>query len=245
MSQTAVADGAGARSPMTGVIAALTTVVTLLFLAPVFSDLPEATLGALVFVAAIGLVDIDKVRRIFAADRRDGILAVLAALGVAAMGALDGILVAVLISVLTLLYETSRRPVEVVNLVARQASPLEPVPAGLLVLHPVSEIYFANVEHLRREILEAIADSPTPPRVVLLDATSVAVFEYSAHQALRQLIEDVEARGIVVWEAERPGEAADAADRYRAAHGQEAVRQFPTVEAAVSAYLSEFAPNER
>jgi MFS superfamily sulfate permease-like transporter len=128
MSQTAVADGAGAKSPLTGIVGAVTVVVTVLFLAPVFSNLPEATLGALVFVAAVGLIDVGKVRVIFATNRRDGILTVLAALGVASMGALDGILIAVLISVLALLFENSRRRLEVVGQISTETPAMTPVP---------------------------------------------------------------------------------------------------------------------
>lgn len=81
MSQTAVNDGAGARSPMAAIGTAVTVILSLLFLAPVFSYLPEAALGALVFVAAVGLVDLGTLRRIFAVERRDGVLAIIAALG--------------------------------------------------------------------------------------------------------------------------------------------------------------------
>ncbi len=245
MSQTAVADGAGAKSPLTAVFGSVTVVVTLLFLAPVFSDLPQATLGALVFVAAIGLVDIGKVREIFATDRRDGILTVLAAAGVAAMGALDGIVVAVLISVLTLLYEMSRRRLEVLRVVPVEAAVSAPVPDGLLVLRPGAEVYFANVQNLRRDIRAAVAAAPGLPRVVLLDASTVSVFEYSAHEALRLLIDDLLARGLVVWEVSPPPDAEAAAARYRQAHGDPGLRRFASLEAAVAAYVDEVAPESR
>ena len=245
MSQTAVADGAGAKSPLTAVFGSVTVVVTLLFLAPVFSDLPQATLGPLVFVAAIGLVDVGKVREIFATDRRDGILTVLAAAGVAAMGALDGIVIAVLISVLTLLYEMSRRRLEVLRVVPVEAAVNAPVPDGLLVLRPGAEVYFANVQNLRRDIRAAVAAAPDPPRVVLLDASTVSVFEYSAHEALRLLIDDLLARGLVVWEVSPPPDAEAAAARYRQAHGDPGLRRFPSLEAAVAAYVDEVAPESR
>lgn len=119
MSQTAVNDGAGAKSPMAAIGTALTVILTLLFLAPVFSYLPQAALGALVFVAAIGLVDIATLRQIFSVERRDGVLAIIAALAVIATGALYGIVAAVLISVLTLLFQLSRRPLDVVEAAPR------------------------------------------------------------------------------------------------------------------------------
>lgn len=240
MSQTAIADGAGAKSPLTGIVGAATVVVTLLFLAPVFSDLPEAALGALVFVAAIGLVDLGKVGRILRTNRRDGLLTIGAALGVASMGALDGIVVAVLISVLTLLYETSRRPVETITAVPRRAPQTGPVPEGLLVLRPGSDIYFANVQRVRRDIDAIVAAAPVRPRVVLFDVPDVSMFEYTAHEGLRQMVDDLLAQGIEVWEVEPRPDAREAALRYRRHHGGgPPPRSFPDLPAAVATYRAE------
>ena len=136
MSQTAVNDGAGAKSPLAAIATAATVIITLLFLAPLFSQLPQAALGALVFVAAIGLVDIASVRHILTVHRRDGVLCLVAAAAVVALGALDGILAAVLISSLTLLYEESRQPVAVLEIVPVDAPQHRRVPAGMIVLEP-------------------------------------------------------------------------------------------------------------
>jgi sulfate permease, SulP family len=136
MSQTAVNDGAGARSPMAAVGAAATVILTLLFLAPVFSYLPQAALGALVFVAAVGLVDISSLRHIFSVERRDGVLAVIAALAVIATGALYGIVGAVLISVLTLLFQLSRRPLEIVETVPTPGAAQISIPETMLLVRP-------------------------------------------------------------------------------------------------------------
>ena len=72
--------------------------------------------------------------------------------------------------------------------------------------------------------------------MVLLDASTVSVFEYSAHEALRMLVDDLLARGLVVWEVSPPADAEAAAARYRETHGTRALRRFPSLEAAVSAY---------
>jgi Sulfate permease family len=86
--------GLAAWSPMS---TAATVILTLLFLAPVFSYLPQAALGALVFVAGVGLVDISSLRHILSVERRDGVLAIIAALAVIATGALYGMVGAVLL----------------------------------------------------------------------------------------------------------------------------------------------------
>jgi sulfate permease, SulP family len=136
MSQTAVNDGAGARSPLAAVGTAATVILTLLFLAPVFSYLPQAALGALVFVAAVGLVDISSLRHIFSVERRDGVLAVIAALAVIATGALYGVVGAVFISVPTLLFQLSRRPLEIVETVPTPGAAQISIPETMLLVRP-------------------------------------------------------------------------------------------------------------
>lgn len=235
MSQTAVNDGAGAKSPMAAVVTATTVIITLLFLAPLFSQLPQAVLGALVFAAAVGLVDVRTVRTIFTVQRRDGLLCVLAAVGVIALGALDGIVIAVVISSLTLLYESSRRPIDVLETVPRDIDPL-PVPAGLLVLRPQADLHFANVQRFRREVHAAIEAAASPPSVVLVDATPLGNFEYTAHEAARELVEELTDHGIEVWAVLPPGELKDAMGRFAALFGAEHERRFATVAAAVRAF---------
>jgi sulfate permease, SulP family len=235
MSQTAVNDGAGAKSPAAAVVTAAMVMITLLFLAPLFSKLPQAALGALVFAAAVGLVDIRTVRTIFVVQRRDGVLCLLAAVGVIALGALDGILIAVGISALTLLYESSRRPLEVVDAVSPEQAPI-PVPVGLLVLRLHSELHFANVHRFRREARAAIAAAPAPPSVVVFDASRLGSFEYTANESARGLIEELTEQGIEVWTVVPPGQITDAINRFTVISGAEEIRTFPNPAAAVAAF---------
>jgi hypothetical protein len=72
---------------------------------------------------------------------------------------------------------------------------------------------------------------------LIVDASGVSIFEYTAHESLRVLVEQLEADGVVVWEVMPQTEVAEAAARYRRAFGGVGVRRFPTIEAAVAAYL--------
>ncbi len=240
MSQTAVNDGAGAKSPMAAIATAATVIVTLVFLAPLFSQLPQAALGALVFVAAIGLVDVASVRTIFTVQRRDGVLCLIAALAVVSLGALDGILVAVLISSLTLLYEGSRQPVAVLEIVPAEAPRHRRVPAGMIVLKPRSQLYFANAQRFRREVRTAISNAPEPPSVLLLDAADILIFEYTAHQAVRALLDELRAEGIDVWAVFPSEEVLNAIRRYATASNvvpiTEQIRAFDSLAEAVVAF---------
>jgi SulP family sulfate permease len=110
-SQTAVNSKAGVKTQIAGLVTVGVVALTLLFLAPLVSLMPEATLGALVLVAAAGLVNVEEFREIAQIRRREMIWALIALLGVIVLGTLKGILVAVMISIFTLIAEANRPPV--------------------------------------------------------------------------------------------------------------------------------------
>jgi sulfate permease, SulP family len=239
MSQTAVNDGAGAKSPMAAIGTALTVILTLLFLAPVFSYLPQAALGALVFVAAIGLVDIRTLRHIFAVERRDGVLAIIAALAVIATGALYGIVAAVLISVLTLLFQLSRRPLDIVETVAAPGTAQISVPPEMLLVRPRSDIFFANVQHFRRDLYAALEARDPKPSIVLIDASRRYLFEFTGHEAVREMVADLRDQGFEIWGVLPRGETADAIRRFSEVFGPGEAQLFPTISDAIEAHLDQ------
>src|SRR5688572_7457981 len=120
LSKTAVNGGAGAKSQLSGVTVAALTVVTLLFLTGLFEQLPECVLAAVVIAAVVELVDIGSLRRLYrvwtgplgqiyhAAARVDFIAAVATMLGVLVFDTLPGLFIGIAISLLTLLYRSSR-----------------------------------------------------------------------------------------------------------------------------------------
>jgi sulfate permease, SulP family len=233
MSQTAVNDQSGARSPLAAVWSAATVVLALVLLAPLFSYLPTAVLGALVFVAAIGLVDLPAMRRIFAVRRRDGYLAVLAAAFVITAGALDGILAAVLISVLVLLFELSRLPLEIVHEIPHDSTATRRVPPDVLVLRPRSDVYFANVQRFRREVLAAVDAADPRPAAVVVDAANMSVLEFTAEQSLRELVTELRAANLEAYVVLPPGRLSEAHDRFLAVFSGNNVGVFPDLQTAL------------
>src|SRR5262249_38432822 len=111
MSQTAVNRAAGARTQLAQVITAGMIALTLTLLTPLFELLPQAVLGAIVLVAVSGLIDVPALRRIGAIRRRDLALSLVAVLAVLTLGILYGVLVAVVVSLLVLMYQTNHEPV--------------------------------------------------------------------------------------------------------------------------------------
>jgi sulfate permease, SulP family len=232
-SQTAVNDAAGARTRLAGVVSAVTAMLALTLLATYLADLPLAVLGAIVLVAAVGLVDVAPLRRIATIRRRDFWLALVALAGVLTLGVLPGVLVAVVISLLVLLHELDHP-----HLTTARPRP------GLLVIRPEGRLFFANVRRVCDQVV-ALVNEPEPPRVALLDLSAVNDLDITALDRLADLAADLHERGTLLWSAAPSDRAADMIGRaaellgrpdLRADTGPLGVRVFPSLDEAVSAY---------
>ncbi len=232
-SQTAVNDAAGARSRIAGVVTAATAVLVLTLLTSFLADLPLAVLGAIVMVAAVGLVDLAPLRRIATIRRRDFWLGVVALAGVLTLGVLQGVLVAVVISLLVLLHELDHP-----HLTTSGPRP------GLLMIRPEGRLFFANVRRVCSQIV-ALVNEPESPQVVLLDLSAVNDLDITALDRLADLAEDLHDRGTLLWSAAPSDQVAAMISRaaellgrpdLRADTGELGVRVFPGLDEAVSAY---------
>jgi MFS superfamily sulfate permease-like transporter len=212
-SQTAVNRHAGARTQMAGLVTALTGAATLLFLSPVLALMPLAALAAVVIVTSLPLISIASFRAI----RRYRILeytwTVAACLGVVVLGTLNGILVAVALSMVALIYLASHPPVyvmvrkpgtDVFRPVSAEHPEDEKVP-GLLIMRTDGRIHFANVEYIGDQMWPHIIAER--PRVVLLDCSGIVGFEYTAVMALSDAEERLKEDGMELWLARLSPEA--------------------------------------
>ncbi len=246
MSQTAVNRAAGARTQVAQLVTAGMVLLTLTILTPLFESLPQAVLGALVLVAVAGLVDVAMLRRIGVIRRRDLALSLVAVAGVLVLGVLNGVLIAVLVSMLVLLYQTNHQPVE---LLGREpgtqhwraltgAQPVETVP-GLVVVRAQGRLYFANAQRVT-DHLSALVEGISPsPRVVVLDASAIPDLEFTALQALAGLNQELQARGAALWLAGLHRVPREMVQRALALYEGPSVRLCDDVEAAVAAFEHE------
>ncbi len=204
-SQTAVNMGAGARSQVSGLVTAAVIVATLLFLAPLFGLMPNATLAAVVVIASIGLVSPAEFRAIRNVRTMEFRWALIAAAGVMVLGTLKGLLVAVLVSMVGLIVRANTHPLLVLGRkpgtnVFRPLTPEHPEDEtfpGLLLLRPEGAIYFANAPRLgqqMRMLIEKVA-----PQVLALDLSAVPDLEYTALRMLTEGEETLRERGISLW----------------------------------------------
>jgi sulfate permease, SulP family len=206
LSQTAVNRETGACSQLAEVVTALVVVLTLLFLTPLFENLPQATLGAVVIVAVTGLVDLAALRRILDIRVRDFGLALVALTGVLVLGVLQGVLLAVIVSMLTLIYGANHPPIEVLGRRPGTGSwrdldrhPDDETVPGLMVVRPVASIYFANAPRVRRRLLDLVDAAAPRPDVLLVDFGAVPDIDITALDLLPMVDADLRERGITLW----------------------------------------------
>jgi MFS superfamily sulfate permease-like transporter len=204
-SQTAVVRSAGGRSQKASLVTAGVAVATMLLLAPVLGLLPNATLAAVVIVYSIGLIQPAEFRAIRRVRSMEFRWALIACVGVLVFGTLQGIVVAVVVSMVALASQTAHPRVSVIGRkrgadVLRPLSPEHPDDEtfeGLLIVRPEGRLFFVNAQHVAHQITALIAEHK--PRVMALDMSRVPDLEYSALQALIEGERRVTEAGSVVW----------------------------------------------
>jgi len=203
LSSTATGDAAGARTQVSGILTAALIFLTLVLIAPLFRNLPQAVLGAVVIVAVISLLDVAGLRRYYAMRRTDFWLAVTALLGVILIGILEGLVLAVLLSIVILLYRASRPNLAVLGRVPGQDGVYgdivrvpenEPVP-GLLILRLDAPLYFFNANVARKGILDLVT-AAKDLRAVILDIGATADLDLATVDMLRELVDSLRQRKI-------------------------------------------------
>jgi SulP family sulfate permease len=217
LSQTATAETAGARSQLSSLITSGLVLATAVLLAPLFQNLPNAVLGAIVIAATLGLIDIGEMRRYWRWRRTDFVIAVTAMVGVLLTTVLTGMVVAVLLSVLLLLYRASRPHVAVLGRLPGRAATFadlarhpdaEPIPR-LVIVRLDAPLYFFNANVAKGQILDVVAAQEPPPHGVLIDLAATADLDVTTADMLFELVADLRSRSIEVLVAQVKGTVRD------------------------------------
>ena len=203
--QTAVNRLAGARTQLAELVTAASALLTMLFLAPLIGLMPEATLAAVVIVYSIGLIQPADFRLILEIRRTEFLWALTALAGVVLLGTLQGILVAIVVSLVALAYQTANPPVRELGRkpgtdVFRPRSkehPEDETFPGLVMIQLEGRVFFANAERIAEKI-KALADE-AKPKVVALDLSGVPDLEYTALKMLIEAEKRQRERGVSIW----------------------------------------------
>jgi high affinity sulfate transporter 1 len=202
LSKTAASVGAGAKTQMVSIIAAIAVLITAVALTPLFRTLPEATLGAIVIHAVWHLINFRKIRKYRSITSLDFWTALVAMLGVLAVGILEGLLIAVFLGLLGLLYASKSRTSAVLAKVPGQEiyrslenNPEGETYPGLLIARFEGSLFFANAPDMADEIRYGVEVTEPSPRVVLVDFESITEVDATALITIGELNEELERAG--------------------------------------------------
>jgi high affinity sulfate transporter 1 len=203
LSKTAASVEAGAATQMVSIIAAVAVLITAVALTPLFRTLPEATLGAIVIHAVWRVINFKKLWKYRTITSLDFWTAIVATFGVLAFGILQGLLIAIFLGLLGLLYSNKSRTTAVLGKVPGEKiyRSLENYPdgetvPGLLVVRFDGSLFFANAPDMADEIRYGIEVTEPSPRVVLVDFESVIEVDATALITIKDLNDELDLAGI-------------------------------------------------
>lgn len=239
-----MAEAAGAKTQLTGVIGALAVALLLVVAPNLLQSLPTSALAAVVIASAIGLIEVADLRRIYRIQRWEFWLSIVCTVGVAVLGAIEGIGLAIVIAVIEFLWD-GWRPYSAVLGRAEgikgyhdiKRYPDARLIPGLVLFRWDAPLFFANAELFHDRVIDALAASPTPVRWLVVAAEPVTSVDVTSADMLAELDETLHAAGIKLCVAEMKDPVKDKLKRFGlfARLGETAF--FPTIGTAVDNYL--------
>ncbi|MFO7580582.1 MAG: solute carrier family 26 protein [Nitrosomonas halophila] len=205
-SRTAVNDQAGAKTGLAAIISAALIGITLLFLTPLFSNLPNAILAAIILVAVFGLIDTKEMKFLWHTRREDFAMFAVTFFATLLIGIEEGIATGVVLSLVMVVYRSTRPHVAVLGRLpgTNTYRNIKRFPQiiqhdDLLIIRFDSQLYFANVEYFK-EILQRLEEEKEAPlKSVIIDAASMSSIDASGIHALKEVIDDYKKRGITLY----------------------------------------------
>jgi high affinity sulfate transporter 1 len=202
-SRTAINTRVGGRTQIVGLVQVAMAVLVLLFLTGVLALLPKATLAAVIIFAAIGLIDPRAWKALWRGSRAEFVIAGVLVIGMLTIGLLPSLLLAVLLSIIDVV-RTSAQPSDAVlgwsatagRFVDVEHRPSARVVPGVVVYRLDDRLFFANSRYFGTRIREAIAGAPHPVHAVVFDAEAVVGLDTSGAEELREVVEDLDGKGI-------------------------------------------------
>ncbi len=205
MSQSLVNQSAGARTPLSGIVAAGIMLVVALSFTELLSALPQPVLAAIVLTAVLGLVNVSAVKHLWRTDRGEFLIAATALAGVLASGLLRGVLIGAVISMILVITRASRPHVAVLGRIPgtrrfsdRERHPENGAVAGVLIVRPEGSLLYFNAEYVREVVEELVESAGGAVRGVVIDLSASPYLDMAGAQALKALGDVLRPRGVEV-----------------------------------------------
>ncbi len=246
LSKTAAAYELKPQTQLSNLLVGGFMLITIVALTPLFHDLPEATLGAVVIAAIIHVVDFGKLKRLYQLNKIELLFGLAALFGVLILGLLAGLLVAIGVSFVALVYRSSRPGSAVLGRESGEnvyqdisRHPEDETFPGLLIFRFDAELFFANSSYFHDELTRLISGSETQVKAVLVDAESMHGLDITAAEMLQELRNELSEANIAVLMARVHGQVRDMMDRAGLTESIGVEHLFPSVRAGVAYYLDE------
>ncbi|MBX3358193.1 MAG: STAS domain-containing protein [Phycisphaeraceae bacterium] len=205
MSQSLVNESAGARTPASGLVAAIVILIVAVFFSGLLRELPQPVLAAIVLMAVVGLVNVRALAHLWKTDRAELLIAGVALAGVLASGMLRGVLIGAVISLLLLLRRASRPHVAFLGRIpgTRRFSDLQRHPdnepiSGVIIFRPEGSIVYFNADHVRDTVVERLRETSPPVRTVVGDLSASPHVDLTGAEMLKSLAEELRATGATL-----------------------------------------------
>jgi sulfate permease, SulP family len=242
LSQSAVNDGAGAKSELSPVIAAVLSLVTVLALTPLFTDLPEAVLAAMIIHAVSHLMKVAEMRRFYQLRRREFWLGMITLLGVVVLDVLPALLIGVILSILVLAFMASRPVFSLLGTHPvvpggyediKRHDDARPIP-GVLIIRPDAPLFYANAQPLRDTVTELVNSADPAVHTVILDLDANDNLDITSSEAVQKLADVLGRQHVQLALAYVHAPVQDMLSHFEPAGDQGGWRVFATLESAVS-----------
>ena len=210
MSSSAVKEGAGARTQVANLVTWVVTIVTVLFLTPLFASLPEAVLGALIIHAVWHIIASRKLQRLRQEAPAEVWFGVLALWGVLLIDVLQGMIIGLVASLLFVVYRTARPHVSSLGRVPGTTGaysdlgrhPDDIAVPGVLIIRPDAQLYYANALTVRAEVKKLFDVAEPPPKVLILDLTATDRLDLTSAEMIAKFAKELESKNIAFYLAE-------------------------------------------
>jgi sulfate permease, SulP family len=244
MSASAVKEGAGGRTQVANLVAWGAMVVTVLFLTPLFTNLPEAVLAALIIHAVWHIIVSRKLQRVRLVSRTEFWLGVVALAGVLLIDVLQGMVIGLLASLILVVYKSSRPHLSSLGRVPGVPGAYSdltrhpedtPVP-GVLILRLDGPMYYANALTVRDQVKALVEEAETPLQALIFDAAAQDTLDITSADVLKGLVKELRGMGIAVYAAEVHAPVIEFGRRSGLFDQINEGYVFPTVDAALAAF---------
>jgi high affinity sulfate transporter 1 len=203
LSQSLVNKEAGARTPLSGALAAGFILVVVLFFSHLLSAMPQPVLAAIVLVAVAGLFKVSTLQQLWRSDRPEFVVALAAILGVLGSGLLRGVMIGAIISLVQLLRRAAKPHVALLGRIPgtrrfsdRERHPDNELIPGALIFRPESGLIYFNVDHVRDTVAERVRADATPPKLVIIDLSAAPHVDLQSAHTLASLADELNAGGV-------------------------------------------------